>query len=117
MFRLINPYSNTVVFSRTHMDPQVWNFQPVSTKYPDHYFSFLFEDMEVVRVDYDLKLGKISNSTPVVLATQLYTNNTAHEQDSIQFEISETATHTSTFEYGVGFTLTAGTKFKGTLIV
>ena len=112
MFRIICPATGTVVFSRTNMDPQVWNFTPTSTVYSDHYFSFLFEDTEVVRVEYDLKLGKVSNATTNVIATQTLTNKTKRDQE-MSFILNETKTHTSTWEYSTGFTITVGASFKG----
>jgi len=112
MFRIICPATGTVVFSRTHMDPQVWNFTPTSTVYSDHYFSFLFEDTEVVRVEYDLKLGKVVKATTNVIATQTLTNNTKRDQE-MSFNLNETKTHTSTWEYSTGFTISVGASFKG----
>ena len=48
-FRLLCPATNTAVFSRTHAKPEVSNITPMSSIYNDQYFSFLFEDTEVVR--------------------------------------------------------------------
>ena len=113
MFRLLDPASDTAVFSRTHLEPQVGNITPMTDVYDDQHFSFLFEDTEIVRVDYDLKLGKIINATPLVLASQTLTNHTQTEQE-MQFTVSETETHTSTWEQSDGSTITVGTSFSGT---
>ncbi|SJK98752.1 uncharacterized protein ARMOST_02021 [Armillaria ostoyae] len=78
---------------------------------PDHYFSFAFEDMVVRRVEYDVALGKISNETSHVLADHTLRNNSRHEQ-AVAFGFSESITHTSTFEYTTGFTITVGTEFS-----
>ena len=111
-FRLLCPATNTAVFSRTHAKPEVSNITPMSSIYSDQSFSFLFEDTEVVRVEYDLKLGKIVNAAPVVIASQTLTNHTQAEQE-MQFLLSETETHTATWEQSNGFTITVGTKFSG----
>jgi len=112
MFRIICPATNTAVFSRTHTDSRVGNYKPASKVYSDHYFSFLFEDTEVVRVEYDLKLGKVVNATLKVLATQTLINNTKRDQE-MSFNLNETETHTSTWEYSTGFTISVGACFKG----
>ena len=108
---MICPATETAVFSRTHADPQVWNYF-ASMVYPDHYFSFLFEEMEVVRVEYSLKMGKIVKAKSNVLATQTLTNNTNHDQE-MSFSLNETEAHTSTWEYSTGFTISVGTSFNG----
>lgn len=68
--------------------------------------------MRIDRIDYDLDVGKIISSTPLLLASQTLTNNTNQEQE-MSFSLNETTSHTSTFEYSTGFTLATGTEFKG----
>lgn len=68
--------------------------------------------MKVDKVEYDLKLGKIISSTPLVLANQTLKNDTNHEQE-MSFQLNEATSHTSTFEYTLGFTLTIGATFTG----
>ncbi|KAH7885575.1 hemolytic lectin [Phlebopus sp. FC_14] len=79
--------------------------------YSDQYFSFLWEDLEVKRVEYDLDLGQIVSSTPLVIANQTQTNYSSHDQE-MSFELDETVTHISTFEYSLGLNITFGTTFK-----
>ncbi|KAH7885577.1 hypothetical protein F5I97DRAFT_1968286 [Phlebopus sp. FC_14] len=71
-----------------------------SRVYSDQYFSFLWEDLEVERVEYDLDLGHIVSSTPLIIANQTLTNYSNHDQE-MSFELDETVTHTSTFEYNI----------------
>lgn len=68
--------------------------------------------MVIERVEYDLKLGKIMSSTPIMLANQTLVNDSDHEQE-MSFAISETVTHTSSFNYTLGITIGVETKFKG----
>ncbi|KAG8985086.1 hypothetical protein FRB94_012017 [Tulasnella sp. JGI-2019a] len=107
-FRLIT--ASVALVSRTHVEPHLWN-HPQEEVFPDQYFSFLFEDMRIDRVEYDLKLGKIISSTPTILADQTFKNDTNHEQE-MSFQLNETTTHTSTFEYALGFAITIGATFK-----
>ncbi|KAJ3492365.1 hypothetical protein NLI96_g33 [Meripilus lineatus] len=109
-FRLITPSDGVALVSRTHRAPYFWN-HPRGDIYPDQHFCFLFEDMRIDRIDYDLDVGKIISSTPLLLASQTLTNNTNQEQE-MSFSLNETTSHTSTFEYSTGFTLATGTEFK-----
>lgn len=68
--------------------------------------------MKIDRIEYDLKLGKILSSTPLVLANQTLVNDTDHDQE-MEFTLNETVTHTSSFEYTFGITVSAGATFKG----
>ncbi|KAJ3476703.1 hypothetical protein NLI96_g10978 [Meripilus lineatus] len=99
-----------VIFSRTNQQPFLWNYTS-SPVWADQHFSFLWEDMRVDRVDYDLHLGQIVSSTPLVIANQTLTNDTNLEQE-MSFEMNESVQNTSTFEYSTGFTVTVGTSFS-----
>lgn len=68
--------------------------------------------MDIDRIEYDLKLGKIIASTPLKLANQSLTNDTSQEQE-MKFEINQSETHTSTFDYTAGFSLKVGATIKG----
>lgn len=97
--------------SRTHVEPYLWN-HPKDEVFADQHFSFAFEDMKIEKIDYDLKLGKIISSTPMILANQTLKNDSSRDQE-MSFQINETATHTSTFEYSLGFTISIGAKISG----
>lgn len=99
------------IFSRTNQEPYFWNYT-AATNYSDQYFSFLFEDMNIDKIDYDLDLGKILSSTPLVLANQTLTNETDQDQQ-MSFSLSQTVTHTSSFDYTLGFTISSTQTFKG----
>ena len=109
-FRLRNFCTDTVIFSRLGVDPEVSNIT-ASAVYADQYFTFLFEDMKVDKIEYDLKSGKIVSSIPKVLAIQSLDNATDIEQE-MAFELNVTETHTSTFAFTSGFTATAKLSFS-----
>lgn len=72
--------------------------------------------LQVDSVEYDLSLGKITSSTPVVLASQTLTNDSKEEQEMV-FSLSKSETHTSSFDYTLGVTVGAQMKFSGKLYV
>lgn len=110
-FRLIT-HSKRPLFSRTDTQPYLSNAEPEDPASADQYFSFLFEDMRVDGVEYDLKMGKIVSATPVVLADQTFKNESKLKQE-MSFQLAESATHTSTFEYATGFPISVGAKVSG----
>ena len=111
-FRLITPSTGMALISRTRdVAPYLWN-HPSKEVFPDQYFSFVFEDMTVVDIDYKLKLGKIVSSTPLLIADQTNQNDSPTQQ-LMTFKVSESVTRTGTFQYGSGLTITAGMKFEG----
>ncbi len=105
------PATEVVIFSRTSSDPKFGNYTKAGV-HSDQYFSMVFEDMVVKRVEYDVARGKILKVTPHVLANQTLRNNSDNEQE-MSFHFSESVTHTSTFQYTTGFTITVGTEFSG----
>ncbi|KAI0067578.1 hemolytic lectin [Artomyces pyxidatus] len=98
-FRLYSPFSDTVVFSRTEW-PYIGNISAADV-YADQYFSFVFEDMSVDRIEYDFQLGTVVSSASQILATQVIDNELDVEHET-RFELSETVTHTSTFYHASG---------------
>jgi len=108
-FRLITPCNSGAIYSRASNEPTFANY-PASPAYPDHYFAFIFEDMTITKVEYNIDQAKITLAQPLVIASQEATNNTSVAQQS-SITVSETKTHTSTFDYTLGFTITVGTTF------
>lgn len=68
-FRLITPSEDMALVSRTHAEPNYYN-NNAHDVYPDQHFTFLYEDMQIDSVDYDVNLGQITQSTPIVLSSQ-----------------------------------------------
>lgn len=67
-FRLMNPYSNTVVVS---VDG-VTNAKADAATDDSQYWSFEFEDMEFVGLDYDINQQEVLSSTPAVVGKQYF---------------------------------------------
>ncbi|TGZ76157.1 hemolytic lectin [Ascodesmis nigricans] len=110
-FRLRSFASDYVLFSRTHGDPTVYNYPGNSNVYDDQYFSFVFEDMEIVRCVYNVDEGKILESTPEVIGKVTQRNDTNVDQTvEFSFQRSEEITHT--FEYSQGYTIMVGSEGK-----
>ena len=93
------------------MDPTFINHSE-GEFYADQLFSFMWEDMRADEVKFNLDAGVISSSTPIVLAEQVFTNNSNNEQE-MSFSVNKSVTHSSTFEYSTGFTVTPGMGFSG----
>ncbi|KAK0196670.1 hypothetical protein F5146DRAFT_946624 [Armillaria mellea] len=109
-FRIVCSSTEFVLYSRTKGDPLFGNHSKDDV-HSDQYFSFIFEDMVVQGVDYNLALGTIINAAPYVLADQTLRNNSDREQE-MAFDFSENVTQTSLFEYSSGFTVSIGTEFS-----
>ncbi|KAI0046192.1 hemolytic lectin LSLb [Auriscalpium vulgare] len=96
-FRLVCPGTATVIISRVHTDPslQVTNYTANGTT-----------------IDYDLNNAKVVSSTPLVLASTTY-HNDSNEAQTTTYELDESATHTSRFEHSAGFPIALGFTFNG----
>jgi len=99
------------LYSRSSPDPTFSN-HPSTDFCADQLFYFIWEDVIVEKVEFDLAAGKILSSTTITLAEQVLTNNSDKEHD-LSFSINKSVTRLSTFEYGSGFTVTPGTEFCG----
>ncbi|KAI0038962.1 hypothetical protein FA95DRAFT_1528853, partial [Auriscalpium vulgare] len=106
-FRLLCPATKTVIYSRVEAKPEFLNYPSDGTIYPDQHFSFLFEAMQVDKIDYDVKLGKVVSSASLILVSKPLKNDSDKEQE-MKYELDESVTHTSTFEYSSGFTVALG---------
>jgi len=114
-FRLIGQQTYTAIASRRDNKPYLMNF-PESSKYygqyyEDQYFSFLFEDLNVVGVSFNLGSAQPVPSVPFDVAHKKG-NNTSSGVQKITFSDSQKQTRTTTFEYTEGFNIAAGTAFK-----
>ena len=110
-FRLITPSQGLTLFSRISPDPTFLNYTEKNF-YADQLFGFIWEDMKVDKVEFNLDSGKIISSTPITLAEQVLTNNSDSEQE-MSFSVNKSVTNSSTFEYSTGFTVTIGMEFSG----
>ena len=99
------------MFSRSSPDPTFSNYDEKKF-HPDHLFGFIWEDMKVDKVEFNLGLGVVISSTPVTLAEQVLTNNSNTEQE-MSFSVNKGVTNSSTFQYSTGFTITIGMEFSG----
>ena len=79
----------------------------------DQFFGFIWEDMKVDRVEYNLAAGVIGTATPIALGEEVLTNDSGTEQE-MSFAVNQGITCSSTFEYSTGFKVTVDTEFSGT---
>jgi hypothetical protein len=78
-----------------------------SEQVEERWYQFICENMDVVKYEYDLKNGHIGEETPIAITLQTVENYTAAEQ-SCEIEVSETVTHTSSWERTEGVTVKKG---------
>ena len=100
------------MYSRISHDPTFGNHTDKNF-HENQLFKLIWEDIKVDKVDFNLDAGKILSSNPITLAEQVLTNHFDSEQQ-MSFSVSKTVTNTSSFEYGEGFTVSAGLEFIGT---
>jgi hypothetical protein len=115
MVCLVVPSSNTVLVLRASNPTLVTNYEAlpgVVGRYSDQFFALDYEDMIIDSIEYNLSLGRIISNTPKVLADQTLHNDTSQPQQMI-FEMSESVTHTSSFEFSRGVTLSVGVTMSG----
>ena len=99
------------MFSRSSPDPTFLNHDERGF-FPDRLFSFLWEDMKVENVEFDIDAGKIVFSKPVMLVEQTLANSSDIEQE-MTFNVGKSVANSSTFEYGTSFTAAAGMELRG----
>ena len=114
-FRLITPSQNMALFSRTHAEPYFYNYATSHGVFSDQHFNFIWEDMQVDKVEYDFDAGRVISSNPIALAEQTLTNITDREQE-MSFSVNKAVTNSSSFEFSTGFTVTIGMEFSGTYL-
>ena len=110
-FRLVCPATSTAMVSRTNSTPQIWNYPSDSKAFDDQYFRFLFEDMAVKSVKFDIDAGVVRDSTPLVLARSQLPNDTSVDQ-KISASFKKAVENESSFEYALGFSVEVGTSFS-----
>lgn len=79
----------------------------------DQYFSFDYEPMEVINIDYDLKESRKFEVTPHVLVDTYLSNDTGSEQ-TLTYELNEKTVTTWRWDYKIGIKLGYSNKIKGT---
>ena len=110
-FRLSTPTEGVTLYSRLSPDPTFSNISDAKFL-PDQLFSFIWEDMKVDKVEFNLGAGKILSSTQLKLTEQVLTNNSGSEKE-MEFKVNKGITNSSAFKYDTGFTVTPGMEFHG----
>ncbi|KAI0741309.1 hemolytic lectin [Daedaleopsis nitida] len=109
-FRLITPSQSVAVYSRTDQPPFLANIDQTQLS-GDQFFTFIWEDMQVDKVEYNLDAGTIVSSNPIILSEETFTNNT-NAPTEVSFVVDQAVKTTSEFEYSTGFPVTFGMAFS-----
>lgn len=71
-----------------------------------------FENIVIEKIEIDVGKGRITDKPPMVIKTQTLVNNTDYEQTMLH-KLSQSVTHTSSFEPLAGYMIKAGARFRG----
>lgn len=108
-FRLYAPSARRVITAQAKPNT-VLNAPANDEKYDDQYFSFLFEDTEIVRVEYDIANARPIGTMPITYPVEL--TNRGNGTAKLVANMSRTVSETSSFEFHQGFTISVGASFK-----
>ncbi|KAI4953947.1 hypothetical protein J4E91_001656 [Alternaria rosae] len=114
--RLHVPATNSVIYSRTDQEPSVGCYHADGKPYPDHWFTFELEPLDLVSTEYDRENGRILNTQPQALPSQIARNGTDGEQ-SQSVRISKTIERSSRFETEVGLELGVTASFSAGILI
>lgn len=107
-FRLVSYATHTVISSL----PSRLENVPDHIKIDYQYYSFLFEDLDIVDVSYDLGSAQPVPSPSFDVAFQKGNNPSKSATIKMTFKDTKKQTRSTTFEYTDGFSIAAGTAFK-----
>jgi hypothetical protein len=99
------------LFSRVTPEPTFLNYTSTNPR-PDQLFGFVWEDMKVDKVEFDVDAPRSSARRRVTLGSKVLTNNSDSEQE-MPFNVTRASPTRALFEYSSGFTVTAGMEFSG----
>ncbi|KAJ6530577.1 hypothetical protein B0H19DRAFT_1273582 [Mycena capillaripes] len=103
-----------IYLSLTYYDTKLYNTALTAKKEVEQLVSFVYEDMDVVKVEYTLGQGRTTTSTSTVLSSQTLSNTTVVEQE-MDCSMKSTVTETISFSHTEGISLTAGASFSASI--
>ncbi|KAJ5471522.1 hypothetical protein N7530_008879 [Penicillium desertorum] len=103
--RLWDQGTDRVMVSRPGAE-HLGDFGADGTKFPDQYFQFLYEDMEIYDVKYETSKGKTIVENPVSIG-HATTDNTKGTPVTKTLKVSQKVVESKSFEYNAGFTIQA----------
>lgn len=99
------------MYSRLSPDPTFGN-SPAKNFDPDQLFEFVWEEMNVDEITFNLKAGKVLSSKPIVIAEKVVTNETSSKKN-MTFSANKAVVGTSSFNYLSGFPVSFAMEFSG----
>ena len=99
--------------SRTDQSPNLYNIKGTLQTNSNEFFMYLWEDMKVKRVDYDLDSATILTSKPIIIGEQTLDNSGSTTEQSTSFAVEREVRKSSSFSYTTGFTVNMGMSFSG----
>ena len=112
-FRIWTVWEDMILVSRTDQSPNLYNITGTLQTNANEYFMYLWEDMKVTKVDYDLDSATILTTKPVTIAEQTLDNSGSTQDQTTSFAVEQEVKKTSSFSYSTGFTVSTGMSFTG----
>ena len=112
-FRIWTVWEDMILVSRTDQSPNLYNITGTLQTNANEYFMYLWEDMKVTKVDYDLDSARVLTSKPVTIGEQTLDNSGSTQDQTTSFAVEQEVKKTSSFEYSTGFTVSTGMSFTG----
>jgi hypothetical protein len=110
-FRIHAPSGGGVLFSRLSLQPELGCISITDNVYPDHWFTFEMEHMDMIDIHFDVKNAVIESTRPRSIFGQESENTTAVVQTPL-IEINKTTEQQSTFESEFGMEIGVSATFS-----
>ncbi|KAI0263019.1 hypothetical protein BC834DRAFT_827940 [Gloeopeniophorella convolvens] len=114
-FRLKTPSENRVIFSRITPDP-VFHNESMANHSREHYFSFIFEELQFEDIEFDVANGKITYSKKRSIASQTLVNDSSQTQQ-FHIVVGEKRDQRSLLASGNGYPIEKSVKFRANIPV
>ena len=114
-FRIWTVSEDMILVSRTDQSPNLYNITGTLQTNANEYFMYLWEDMKVTKVDYDLDSARVLTSKPVTIGEQTLDNSGSTQDQTTSFAVEQEVKKTSSFEYSTGFTVNVGMSFSASV--
>jgi len=95
----------------TSQDSAELSNHPAQEVFDNQYFCFIYEDLDIREVRYDLENAKVLPASPLTLDTQKLVNHTTVSQVA-QFSLNGSQNHVGSFEYTSGMEIKSGSSFS-----
>ncbi|KAJ5959911.1 uncharacterized protein N7479_007061 [Penicillium vulpinum] len=121
-FRIVSAAGRILASKRSYKDGTFWDNFPAlfllsqdanHSDSPEQYFSFVFEDTEIVKVVYNLSAGRVFNTKPEIFRTTV--RNNAQEKATLKCDFRREKSAKGSFTHSHGFSFGVKTEIKASI--